>query len=753
MNKIPEREWGQEKSAEYYDDEGLDLSMYLGMIIDNRFLIGGVTAIFLSLSIFYALFSTPIYSADALLQIEGRGGSIPAMDDLAALMGTSESSSVTEIEILKSRKVVGGVVDKFNWTVNAYPRYFPLIGRYLARNYETRINEKDEKKISDPILGLENYAWGGELIQVSRFDVPKKFINQRFLLRAGESSGFELLTDDGEVLLAGKVGKLAENNDGLFKLFVKRLKARQGTEFSVVKLSRSGVIGRIQSRIRIIEKGTKTGILHVSMTGPNPIAIASTIHELTQSYLRQNIERHSEESKMMLDFISSQLPQLRSNVNASEKALNMYRESKGTIDISYEIQSLIQRIAKIEVEISSLKIERTELAHRLTEDHPVLHGIDKKIAILYTQKAELDKKLQVLPETELQTAKLNRDVAVANELYTLLLNKSQELKVSKAGVIGSARIIDSAVASEHPIKPKKTLIIVLGLMLGFISGVLAVVIKGALNKTVSDSSLIERHLSYPIYAEIPFSEVQRLSDKANRKRKTNKIELLAYSNNDDRLVESMRSLRTSIQFALLESDGNVITISGPGPETGKSFVASNFSYVMADAGKKVLLVDADLRKGHLYKYFELNKEPGLSGVISGTVKFNEVVNRKVLHENLDVITTGIYPPNPSELLLGQAFSDFIEEIKTKYDIVVLDTPPVLSVTDAAIIGRYASANFMLVRSGFHHMREIYDAFKRFEQNGVTMKGVIFNGVQFEKRGYGYGYGYGYSYKAYQYSYK
>jgi tyrosine-protein kinase Etk/Wzc len=729
------------------EDEGIDLSEYLGMLIENRWLIGGVTALFTAVALVYALFATPIYQADALVQIEQGKGRLGGSDELAMLMGGTEtSSSSTEIEILKSRNVLGDVVEKAQLTIGVQPRRFPLIGDYFAR--------KDAGR-SEPVapwLGAGSYAWGGERLRVSRFEVPSP--GAAFTLVAGDAGGFVLLDGEGEEILRGKAGEAAAGSDGQVRIFVSELVARSGTQFFVSKLDHFAVVRSLQGQLQIAEKGRGTGLLAITLAGADRERIRTIVQELSRSYLRQNVERRSAESEKMLEFINQQMPVMRAELDAAEQALNLYRERSGTIDLSIESQNLIQRVTNLETEISALGIERAELLQKLTDSHPVIQGIDEKLQRLQEQMERLEGQLKTVPEKELESVKLSRDVKVASELYMLLLNKSQELKVTKAGTLGNVRIVDEAVVGSQPIKPKRGRIVLLSLLLGLIFGVVIAVLRKALNKAIEDPSVVEKQLGIPVYAEIPFSEYQEKMIRESRKRSDRSgLELLAHTKPDDQVIESLRSLRTSLQFALMEAENNLVTISGPAPEVGKSFVSANFAYLMATSGKKILLIDADMRKGHLAAYFKVAKNPGISEALSGESAFEAAVHRGALHENLDFLATGVYPPNPSELLMSEAFKALLASVSQQYDLVIIDTPPVLAVTDAAIVGQYASTNFMLLRSGRHHLREIQTAFRRFEQNGVPIKGAIFNGVELSKGRYGGKYGYGYKYYAYQYDYK
>ncbi|MCW8828866.1 MAG: polysaccharide biosynthesis tyrosine autokinase [Gammaproteobacteria bacterium] len=727
------------------DDDVIDLSEYLGLLLENRYLIAGITALFFLVAVVYAILATPIYRADAMLQIEGESSS-KSLDQLDTLMGSESSSADTEIEIIKSRTVIGAVVDRLNLVTVGQPKTFPLIGDFFYRR-----NAAATEPV-DPLIGLESYAWGGEQIRVERFDVPDGMVGETFTLRSSGNGAYGLLDEAGNSVLSGQVGKVA--SAGQIELFISVLHARPGTRFKLVRQSRNGVIDGLRSAIKVSEKGKKTGIITINYEGSDREQIRAVVNALSQSYLRQNVERKSAESEKMLAFIEQQMPLLKTELNAAEMALNRYREEQGTVDLSIESQALIERVTRIASELSQLRLERSELIQKLTEDHPIIHGIDEKMKNLAEQRREIEEKMQTLPATELESVKLSRDVTVANELYMLLLNRAQELKVTKAGTIGNARIIDEAVVQSLPVKPKRSLIVAVSLLLGFIVAVVLVVLRRALNKKIEDPAVVEQQLGYPNYAEIPYSEVQGQQDRERKKRLQESLpQLMAQSDGDTHVIESLRSLRTSIQFALMEAENNLITISGPAPEVGKSFISANFAYLMAEAGKKILLIDADMRKGHLATYFGMARQPGLSETLSGESDFDAAVHRGALHENLDLLSCGVYPPNPSELLMSEAFKSLLHKVGEQYDLVLIDTPPVLAVTDPVIIGQYTGTNFMVLRSGQHHLREIQTALRRFEQNGVHIKGTIFNGVEVMKGGLAGKYGYGYKYYAYQYNYK
>jgi tyrosine-protein kinase Etk/Wzc len=258
-------------------------------------------------------------------------------------------------------------------------------------------------------------------------------------------------------------------------------------------------------------------------------------------------------------------------------------------------------------------------------------------------------------------------------------------------------------------------------------------------------------LGINVYASIPLSETFT-KESAQKTRWRNKtanetFKFLAVENPTDLAIEAMRGLRTSLHFAMLEARNNVLMISGASPNAGKTFVSTNLAAVIAQTGKKVLLIDADMRKGYTHKLFNVNNENGLSDILSGKVSIESSV-KKIASAHFDYISRGIAPPNPAELLMNSKFGSLITWASEHYDLVIMDTPPILAVTDAAIIGNYVGTTLLVARFEQNTPKEMDVSVKRFEQGGVLVKGCILNGVVRKISSYyGYGYNhYGYSYQ-------
>lgn len=721
----------------------IDLMALFGALLDRKYFIIGLTALFMLVGVVYAVLSTPVYQATAMIQVEDSGSSVPGLDDMAGMF-ESTSTAVTEIELLKSRSVIGEAVDTLKLDVIAEPNLFPFIGSRAFRKFAP-INDGD---LAEPSFGASSYAWGGETIDVFRFDVPQSAIGAGFTLVALDNNGVALLNDDGEQILKGKVGQELTNSK--FSLTVRTLHARPGTEFTITRQDRLNTILDLQAAIGASEKGKDSGIINLSLQSDSPSYAEKVLDKVAAIYVRRNVERNSAEAQKSLEFLEVQLPEIKKQLEFAEQRFNDYQIKRQSINITLETQGVLEQVVKLETKLQELELKRLEMGRKFKKDHPIYQGLVEQISSVNEQRKQLVGEVGNLPETQQELLRLKRDVEVSNEIYTMLLGKTQELDIVRAGTVGNVRIIDSAeVNTSKPVKPKKALIVVMATMLGGMLAVAIVLVQKAMHRGVEDPSEIEA-IGLPVYASVPYSENQQKLMGFSKSRKAKAAakakSILAIDNPADLSIEALRSLRTSLHFAMMEAKNNIIAISGPSPGVGKSFISVNLAAVLAQSGKKVLIIDADMRKGYLQTQFGLKWDDGLSDYLSGRLNLEQITKPSKI-EGLKVITRGQIPPNPSELLMHSNFSKLVEEVSAAYDLVIIDTPPILAVTDPAIVSAHTGTTLLVARFGQNHLREIELTRNRCEQNGIDVKGVVFNGVV-KKASNAYGY-YGY----YNYEYK
>ncbi len=718
---------------------GIDFQKALSNVFEGRWVIALTTLVFTLAGVMYALTATPIYKADALIQVEEKKNGMPGMGDMSEMFNV-ESASVTEIELIKSRSVIGKAVEKLNLDIKVQPHYFPLIGQTLARRHSS-------EELAQSWFGLDQYAWGGEVLNVSSLDVSRHVAGEELELLVESPERFSIWIS-GEKLLSGKVGERAEDAAGRVSIVVTNMLASQGTRFSVMKERRELSVRDLQNGLSVSERGKKSGILRLSLYGSDPVRIVQTLDAIANYYHLQNVQRHAAEAEKSLEFLRQQLPDLKMELTEAEERLNEYKLANRSVDLSLETQSVLEQIVNLETRLSELAFIEADLARRYTPEHPNYVAFERKKTDLEGERERLTSEIQELPETQQEVLRLTRDLEVSQQIYLTLQNKAQELNVAKAGTVGNVRIIDAAEATVFPVKPKKSLIVVLATFIGGLISVAAVLVRAQMNQGVENQDDFEQ-IGLSVYGSIPLSSDYARESRALRNRKgsaghPDKSLLLAESNQADLAVEALRSLRTSLHFAISDAPNNLLMISGPSPEVGKSFVSSNLAVVFAQMGKKVLLVDTDMRKGYLPRVFRLGNEVGLSELLNGDVSAADAVQSTEV-AGLDFISRGKVPPNPSELLMRPTLKACLDKFSEDYDLVILDTPPILAVTDPTIVGKLAGVSLMVSRFAQNPLKEVDYATKRFAQNGIEIKGVIFNGV--EKRAVGYDYGY------YNYEYK
>lgn len=714
-------------------DDEIDLSELLGTLSDHKWLIGSITGMFVVLSIAYALLTTPIYQATSVVQVEQKVPNLPGLSALTQTLGASSPEATTETALITSRMVIGAAVDQLNLTIEGSPQRLPLFGNFIARRYAS----KNPGTVSPPLLGMIGYDWGGAKLDIFQLDVPFSLLDRPLSLVAGESGAYVLVDDNDNILVVGKTGQSSSGHGVTIQ--VKTLIANPGTRFRVFRHRQLTVINGLQKAINVSEQGKDSGILEMTYDNPDPELAANVLEQVGELYVRQDVDRNSAEAANSLKFVKEQLPNVRRDLEKATAALNTYQIKAHSVDISMQTQGLLDQEVSIQTNIQQLRLQQADMQRQYTPEHPAYKALMQQIGQLEGQKNAIDKKVGSLPDTQQQLLKLTRDVQVSNDTYTGLLNQAQQLDIARAGTVGNVRIIDkAAVDVTRPVWPRKLIVVLGGALLGGFVALVYVFIRQMLNRGIEDPAVIEK-LGLPVYATIPISQrEQALHGKSVHG--DGKQHLLVMDAPADLATEALRSLRTSLHFARLEAKNNVLMISGPSPDVGKTFVSANLAAVVAQSNQRVLLIDGDMRMGALHKVVGGKAEIGLSELISGQADLAATMRQIGQLENLRFIARGKIPPNPSELLMNARFSALLDHLKQMFDLIIIDTPPILAVTDAAIIGHHAGTALLVVRFGLNQAREVALARQRFEQNGVPVKGAIFNAV--EKRSSGY---YAYAY--------
>jgi tyrosine-protein kinase Etk/Wzc len=722
----------------FTDDRQADLPAYLAIIIAQRWLIAGIALALGLAGVIYAYMAKPVYEANLLVHVEEKGQREPKnILGEAGSMIDYKTPAAAEIELLRSRMVVAQAIDNLRLYIHTKPQYLPMIGSWLA---------KLDLSGSVPWLrGLGGYAWGKEHIDIAEFNLPAELENHEFILRVQKDGWVEVSNTENDIFFTGKVGETINHlsNEGTILLKVAKLYAYPGTEFTLTRSSRLAAIEGIQQALSVNEMGKQSGVLSATLKGDNAVNVYQLLTEISKQYMAQNGARRTEEADKSLAYLNQRLPELKLQLEQAEARYNQFRNTHGTVDLGEEAKINLQRSAAARTRRIELEQKRTELLTRYTANHPAVEGVDAQLREVGREIREANSQVKSLPVLEQELVRLARDVKVNSELYAALVSSAQQLQLIAVGKTSNVRLIDAPIQPERPVSPNRPRIIAIALFAGLFLGVLAAFIKRALQNTIDEPEQVEKMFGLPVYASIPRSKQEISFFDGNNQLAP--LPLLARVDSMDVAIESLRSLRAALQFSMTHARNNIVLITGPTTGMGKSFISANLAAVMAASGKKILLIDADLRDGHLHRYFNLPRQSGLSDLLAGNTNGNasyEQLIRKNILENLDFISTGSLPPHPSELLLRPTLQEILLSTSRLYDMIIIDATPLLAVADSLILGTHAGAIFLVARAGQTTPADIAESLNRLARAGLSAKGVLFNDITMRPSRYGYGYRYG-----------
>lgn len=653
----------------------------------------------------YAMWVRPQYTSDVLLQVNVKGTSsksTKALGEMGAVLDLA-SPADAEIELIKSRMVLSEVVAVEHlhiWTI--------------------------------PIGASDRFTHKEGRMDVDSLIIPEKLREKKWIAVAKDENSYKVIAPDGKVALEGVVGEVystAIAGDTL-TIRVNYMQARQGQKFQLVQGSPLKAERLLMSSLRVMEKGKQTGIISVRYSHRYPDRAASILNTIAKTYLRQNVEMRSAEAEKTLEFLEGQLPGVKAKLDSAEKVLADYRHKVGSVDIGGETKAHLDKEGQLQRQIMQLEQERQSALRLFKAEHPNVVTIVKQQNKVKTELAQLKKNAEKMPLTQQEVKRLQEEVAVNNEVYTNMLNNIQQLRVVRAGEVGNVRIVDFAQIEQSQSKPNKTRIVITSGAVGFVLGILFVLLMRILKNGVRSASEIERETGLSVFAKIPQS-----SNKLLRGHKHLHHGLpFVLQNAEDKVSESFRSLQTALMFLMPKPEHSVVLVMGLIPGVGKSFVSLNLAATIAASGKKVLLIDADMRRGVIHGRSEF----GLADVLAGIATLDTAISQKHA-DNLFVMNAGKTKLAACELLRSDAMDNLLKEAREKFDMVIVDTPPLNLVTDAELICPLVDYSLFVLHYGRHSMEEIKETVERVKRYSDKPAAIVMNHCEREPGHYGYGY--------------
>lgn len=727
-------------SPAFDEDDTISIADILENLADHRWLFVVVTALATLAAVAYALLATPIYTVDSLIQVEDKKGSaLGGLSAVAQALDVSGSPVEGEIEILRSRTNVTRAVEALRLQSDVeVANRLPLVGNLLAR----RLGRDDNGLAIAPSLPLvdpANWAWGGERLLLAEFETPPQQYGQPHQLAIGNDGAWTLLDADGRPVLQGRIGPRSENAGLGYALRIAELVARPGTRFTLRRYSTAARVEQVREDLRVSETKRQSGIMRIEYPGDDPLAAARLVNAIADAYVQQNAQRRAAEAEKSLQFLEEQLPQLRKQVEASEAELNTFRNRQQTIDIPGEITGLLSQAVELEKNRLELEMKLKEGAARYESAHPVMRALHEQAASIGTQQKRVNERIRALPQIQQEFLRLARDVEVNSQLYVGLLNNAQQLRVARAGTIANVSIVDRATVPEKPTKPRRALVAAVGLLGGLAGGFVLAQLLAALRGPVRDPNDLENATGVHVSATLPIAPEQATVDR----RRTHPPYLLARMQPTAPAIEALRTLRLNLQLALAEAeDGRTILLTSAVPGQGKSFISANLAWLMASTGQRVLLIDADIRRSSINRYLPAATGPGLSDILRERLDPAAFVKPDVA-PNLALLPAGPGVDNPGDLLTEERLQGVFDWAISHYDAIIVDAPPILPVSDAVVLGRFADVTAFVVRHKRAALADVVDAVQQYRLSGAEVTGFVFNCFKPSRIRYGYGARYGY----------
>lgn len=683
----------------------ISLLEFLNLLWRKKFILILFVVVAALLGAGYAMWVRPQYTSDALLQVNVKGTSskaTKAMGEMGAVLDLA-SPADAEIELIKSRMVLSYVVAAEHlhlWTqpVGAWDRLMHREGR----------------------------------MDLDSLRIPKQVRLQKWIAITTGEDAYSLIDPKGKHVLNGTVGNVyaVEYAGDTLAIRVNYMDARIGQKFVVVQGSPMMAERSLQGALQVMEKGKQTGIISVRYSHRYPDRAASILNTIAKTYLRQNVEMRSAEAEKTLEFLEGQLPGVKAKLDSAEKVLADYRYSIGSVDMTGETKAHLDKEGQLQRQIMQLEQERQAALRLFKAEHPNVMTIVKQLNRVRAELAQLKKQAEKMPLTQQEVTRLQEEVAVNNEVYTNMLNNIQQLRVVRAGEVGNVRIVDFAQIQQSQSKPQKSRILMISILLGFIFGVVFLFLIHIFRNGVKSTSEIERETGLSVFAKIPQSTHKII--RANKHLHHGAPFVL--QNTEDRVSEAFRSLQTAINFLLPKPDHSAILIMGLVPGVGKSFVSLNLAATVAASGKRVLLIDADMRRGVIHS----GSKFGLADVLLGLATLDTAVAQKHV-DGLYVMNAGKTKLAACELLRSDAMDRLLKEAREKFDMVIVDTPPLNLVTDAELICPLVDYLLFVLHYGRHSMDEIKETIERVRRYSDKPGAIVMNHCEHEPGRYGYGY--------------
>jgi len=728
--------------------------------------------------------TTPMYQSTASLLIkdEKKGGlsNNEVLKDMDLFSGSKLVDN--EVEVLKSRNLIEKVVDKLNLPVQYYRE--------------------------DTFRDVELYA--NSPIKLNFTELTPYAYDHALYIRMDGEERFELLSSTGKSMGTFMYTQLIKSPYGHFRIFRNKDIAAVDYPVKVTFISRDQLVDNLRGEISVELLSKNSTVLQLSYKNGSREKGKAILGKLLEEYSFSALEDKNREASNTLRFIEDRLKLITGELTDVEKDVEQYRHTAGITNLSVESNLFLEKVKENDVKLNEVAIQMNVLdgveryintnqsaaaapatmmvadpiltsyvsslsdlekqKEELTKgvgaraNNPYLSTVNSQIentrqairdnlaaqkrslaiqkAGLQSNNARLESSISSIPRKEREYVGIQRQQTIKESLYLTLLQKREETALSYASTVTDSRVVDLPSSTSSPVSPKRKMILLGALLAGLVIPAGVIQLKEMMTETVQSRKEIEEKTGLNVFGEIA------LKDKKDNS-------TIIDSKDRGFVAEQFRTLRTNLQYLSTNEKERGLTylLTSSMSGEGKTFVSLNLAASLAALGKKVVIMELDLRKPRLSEYMGLSKEDGITNYLTGRLSESEILKPTML-ENLFLISSGPIPPNPAELLASDKINELIKVYQQSFDYVILDTPPIGLVADALLLSPIADTCFYLIRHEVTHRNQLTNLKKLAGQKRFKSLNIIFNGVNYKNsREYGYGYGGYYGYGQYGYGEK
>lgn len=757
-------------SQHFEEEDKINFSEVLSKLLDKW--LWFVISIFICLLIafIYTRYTAPLYQINAKLLVNdeekgggGMGNKAGSLMDLGGLLGAKNSVD-NEAEILKTRFLMEQVVRQMQLNI-VYSKKTSLISRELykppfklnilkgvdtIKNTIFEINKVGENRLKISTKNLEKEVTWNEPVSVNGVGVIQLEPNQLGRMDAGEYVVSVSSIDDRVAVLMSQFAASVTNKQVSVIDLTFSYPLQQKGEDILNTLIKKYTESNLSDKNAIADSTYKFIKERLNVIAGELGDVENKVENFKQ---RNNLADMSEQGKLLVQNtgeFSTELSKTETQVKILEdleKYLKDDNSNKRVFPSSLLPQDMV--FSNLMGQYNSLLLERERQLLSLTEESPIIQNIDQQIKglrgdilsniqtsknsyiltrnKLKSQLNNAEGKISGVPQVEKNYLKLARNQQIKQELYIFLMQKAEETAISKTSNISVAKTIDPPKAQLKPISPKNNIIYLVGLVVGLIIPLLVIFGQDLLNTTIATKDEIVKLTSVPVIGEISHNDSDDNLIVANQGRSA--------------ISEQFRALRTNLSFYLKNTNDKIILLTSSMSGEGKSFTAINLGNILALAGKKVLLMELDLRKPGLSAKLGIRNDIGFSNyTISPEIKREDIVKPLSINKNMFIVASGPLPPNPAETLMSEHTGPLIEKLKAEFDYIIMDAPPIGIIADAQLLAEYADATLYLVRQKFTQKDQIKIVDDIYRSGRMKNMGIVVNDIISKYYGYGYGYG-------------